>query len=503
VRSTAGRLLPKGLALATLLAGAACRTAEPPAPLAISTPYEIDSLDPHARSRLANLALLANVYEPLVRRDADLALQPALAVRWFSESPTTWIFDLRPGVRFHDGRTLGAADVVKTFERLHARPELQLGANVRELESVRELGPMRVAIRTRRPLPVLLNLLSSVAILPGGEADPLRPVGSGPYRVADWRPGQALRLARHAGYWGARPAADAAVVRLGRAGAQAASDLLSGSSQIAILGSRGDETAVAAVGIRVERRSGLAVTVLGFDLAREAAPHVSGARGNPFRDSRVRQAISMSIDRERLVAAVPEPAIPANQPVAPAAFGFNPELPALPYDLKGARALLVEAGLPRGFDVKLHTRRIVGSGAGALRDMLGDIGVRVSVVEVSDEDFAAEAPSLYLSRFACETGDASDVLTFALHSADHSLLRAADPAGLALQAALRDGMESADPGVRSEALRGLMAMVARTLPVVPLYFDEAAYGVAPGWSWRPRADGYVLAAEASRAAEEP
>jgi hypothetical protein len=48
-----------------------------------------------------------------------------------------------------------------------------------------------------------------------------------------------------------------------------------------------------------------------------------------------------------------------------------------------------------------------------------------------------------------------------------------------------------------------MAMVARTLPVVPLYFDEAAYGVAPGWSWRPRADGYVLAAEASRQPAAP
>lgn len=495
----AGPRVGAAVALAAFAAGA-CRTQEPAPVLSISTPFAIDTLDPHARNRMANLALLANVYEPLVRRNADLKLQPALASRWFSESPTTWVFDLRPGVHFHDGRALSAADVVKTFTRLRGRPELELGVNTREIESVRELGPMRLEIRTRRPLPVLLNLVSAIAILPGGEADPERPVGTGPFRLAEWSRGEALRFTRHAGYWGDAPSLDAAVVRLHREGAQAAEDLISGTSQIAILNSRGDETAAAAAGIRVERRTGLFVKFLGFDLAREESSHVSGARGNPFRDARVRQAISMSIDRRRLVAAVPEPAVPANQPVAPAVFGFNPDLPALPHDVKAARALMAEAGLPRGFDVKLHTRRIVGSGAGELRDMLADIGVRVSVVETSDEEFQAAAPAMFLSRFACETGDASDMVTFAMHAADPSLLLAADPAGGALQAAMRDGMESEAPDIRGEALRGLMAMVARTLPVVPLYFDEAAYGVAAGWSWRPRADGYVLAAEASRTA---
>lgn len=470
--------------------------------LGISTPYELDSLDPHARSWLANLALGANIYEPLVRRDADLKLQPALAARWFSENPTTWIFDVRPGVQFHDGRALTAADVVRTFARLQAHPELQLSVNTREIESVRELGPLRVEFHTRRPLPVLLNLISAVAILPAGEADASRPVGTGPYRLAEWKRGEALRLAPHAGYWGGAPALDA-IVRLRRDGAQAAGDLLSGHSQVAILTSRADEAAVAAAGLRVERRTGMFVKFLGFDLASEVASHVTGARSNPFRDPRVRRAMSLAIDRPRLVAAIPEAAVPANQPVPPAVFGFNPALPPLEHDLTAARDLMAKAGLPRGFDVVLHVRRAVSSGAAPLAEMLAAIGVRVTVAEVDDEGFARARPSLYLARFACETGDASDLLAVAMHGSDPSLLQATDPAGQAVQAAIRDGMESDVPDIRGEALRGLMTVAARTLPVVPLYYDEAVYGVARGFTWRPRADGYVLAADVTRAPEAP
>lgn len=486
-------------AVPAVATGLACREKPAAAPFAVSTPYELDTLDPHARSRQANVALAANLYEPLVTRDADLKLQPALAVRWFSESPRTWIFDLRPGVHFHDGRLLTATDVVLTFARLRDRPELQLGLNAREVESVRELGPLRVEVHTRRSVPVLLNLLSTIAILPGGEADSAQPVGTGPYRLAEWTRGESLRLTPHAGYWGRRVALGDVVVRLGRGSDEGAADLVAGRSQIAILGSRAAESAVAAAGIGVVRRTGLFVKFLGFDLKSASARHVSGVKANPFRDPRVRQAISLAIDRARLVRGVPEPAVPANQPVPPVVFGFNPELPQVPFDLEAARALLGEAGLAQGFGVTLHARRAVASGAAELREMLAPIGVRVSVAEVGDAEFEAATPSLYLSRFACETGDASDLLTVALHGADSSLLRATDPAGQALQAALREAMESELPDVRGQALRSLMAMVMQNLPVVPLYYDEEVYGVAGGFSWRPRADGFVLAADVSPA----
>lgn len=496
-RSRAGLL---GLCAVSALAfGLACRQQPAEAVFAISTPYEIHTLDPHALNRLDNVALSANLYEPLVRRDADLKLQPALAVRWFSESPSTWIFDIRPGVQFHDGRALAATDVVRTFARLRDRPELQLGVNTREIESVRELGPMRVEIRTRRPMPVLLNLLSAVAILPAGDADAARPVGTGPYRLAEWKRGESLRLSPHAGYWGKRPELRNVLVRLRRAGEEAGSDLLAGRSQIAILNSRAAESTVAAAGLGVVRRTGLFVKFLGFDLARETTPHVTGVKTNPFRDPRVRQAISLAIDRARLVERVPEPAVPANQPVPPVVFGFNPDLPDLPLDLQAARALLRKSGHAHGFGVTLHTRRAVASSAAVLQEMLAPIGVRVSVVELGDSELEAAAPSLYLGRFACETGDASDMLTVAMHAADSSLLRATDPAGQTLQAAIREALESELPEARGQALRGLMAMVMQNLPIVPLYFDEEVYGLRGGWTWRPRADGYVLAAEVSRA----
>ena len=110
-----------GILLAAGLLGCAWACRKPAtveSPYTISVPYDLDSFDPAARNRLSDFSLLSNFYEPLVVTDANLSPHPALATRWNNPDPETWVFSLRRGVRFHDGRPMRARDVVWSFERL-------------------------------------------------------------------------------------------------------------------------------------------------------------------------------------------------------------------------------------------------------------------------------------------------------------------------------------------------------------------------------------------------
>ena len=69
---------------------------------------DVSSMDPYARQETFLLTFNSNIYEPLIRRDKDLKLEPALATKWGQTDPTTWFFDIRPGVKFHDGTPLTA-----------------------------------------------------------------------------------------------------------------------------------------------------------------------------------------------------------------------------------------------------------------------------------------------------------------------------------------------------------------------------------------------------------
>jgi len=86
--------------------------------LTISVPYELDSLDPHAKTRLSHFGILFNFYEPLVSMDGNMKIHPCLAKQWENPDVYTWIFQLQPSVKFHSGKPLEAADVVYSMNRL-------------------------------------------------------------------------------------------------------------------------------------------------------------------------------------------------------------------------------------------------------------------------------------------------------------------------------------------------------------------------------------------------
>lgn len=483
-----------------LVAGLCACSAPPRDALVLSLPYEVDTLDPHARDRVSNFGIVSHFYERLVGTDTEMSIVPALALTWHNPDDRAWVFQLRPGARFHDGSALSAEDVVYTFERLRGHPELEIGVYTVGIESVRATGPLTVEIRTARPAAALLNKLLSISIVKRGstsESLARGENGSGPYRLAEWRRGERIDVV--AAEAGKRPEIQRATFRLGRSQRESLDDLLAGTSDLVQIGSRAEADALRGRSdLELVRRTGIFVKYLGFDLQRAATPFGPAGK-NPFLAREVREAVSLAIERGRLA----EFGVPAGQLLPPFLLGHDPALAVPVADLARARALLAQAGFPHGFAVTLHARKVVAEAAPLVKEMLARVGIDVTVSVLSDEAFfsraAGEGFTFFLSRYGCSTGDPGDILEAGLHSSDparhlgvSNLGRYASPE---LDAAIEESGATLVPRQRGDRLRDIMGRLARELPWVPLYFTEDVYAHRRDLSWKPRADTYVLAWE--------
>lgn len=480
-----------------------------PETLGIAVPYEIETLDPHARDQLGANAIAAHFYEPLVTTDAAMQIHPCLARRWENPDPSTWIFHLRADVFFQDGRRFQAEDVVSTFDRLQKNPDLEIAHYAQYIAETRALDPVTVQVRTTRPLSVLLTELRFIDIISRG-TDPRslseRPDGTGPYRLAEWKKGDFLRLVRNERYWGRKPEFPTVDLLLDRSPERAVRELLSGRSQLIRCNSRNIEPLVERSGrFRVLRRASLFTMYLSYDLARERTPYVD-ARTNPFRSQLVRQAINLAIDRKRLVARLTRDAVPASQLVPPFIFGFDPRIAPPAYDPARARDLLRQAGFPRGFAVTLVARKIIGDAADDVKDQLAAVGIRVAVVTLGAHEFYDRARrrdfSFYMTAFACPTGDASDLLADAMHTPNaenhqgrSNYMGFSDPE---IDGAIEESARIQTVDQRRNLLQRIMGMLMDRLVWIPLYVDEDVYAIDRNLSWEPRSDSFVLAAEVSR-----
>ncbi|MCE3248523.1 MAG: extracellular solute-binding protein family 5 [Geminicoccaceae bacterium] len=365
------------------------------------------TFDPHAYDETPTNGQIRSVYEKLVDYDSDLELVPQLALAWRLIDPTTWEFELRPNVRFHDGTPFTAQDVV--FSVMRAKTELPVGfANrIESIAAVRIAGEHSVRIETRFPDPQLWDSVRNVAIVSErwAEAHDVRlPAnvsagqenyasrhanGTGPFVLREFEPNGRVVMVRNPDWWGlARyphnldrieftPIADPEERLAG---------LLRGDLDLL-----GDPPLWALD--RIERMPGLKLAQapelrtihLGLDQSRNELRSSDVKGRNPFSDKRVRQAIYQAIDIEAIRRNVMRGlAIPAGMLVAPGAVGYAPELDQrLPYDPELAKRLLSEAGYPEGFSVTLDcpNNRWINDEAicRAVAGQLGAVGIDVNV----------------------------------------------------------------------------------------------------------------------------
>jgi peptide/nickel transport system substrate-binding protein len=504
-----GSLKPIFLTGLVVLSFLSCRdqSVEKTDSINISVPYEIDVLDPHAKTRLSNYAASANFYEPLVGTDSTNKILPRLARSWENPDAFTWVFHLQPNVRFHDGKMMDASDVIYSFRRVMSDPTLEVASYLNDVKEVKALSSTKVQIRTKTPLAIFLNKLNNVLIVSSGtttSALGMSVNGTGPYKLQEWTPGKVIRLTKNMHYWGTKPALTKVTYYLNRTPELAVNDLVTGKSQFIQYDSKELEAVIRGLGSKYQilRQDNYFLKYLSYDVSRNVTPYCA-AKPNPFKNALVRQAIHRGINRRQLVEKLPTYAVPAYQPVPAFVFGFNPDIEAPVFNQAEAKSLLSRAGYPNGFKATLFVRNILQETGRLVQAQLNTIGIDLDVKVYSDTEFFTMLDtqdfSFFLSRIGATVGDASDILEPQLHSR-------ASPYGYGVRNYIGYSNPEVDRAIHSsaqllkiderrESLEQIMSILMEDLPWIPLYIDQDVYALDRRFSWKPRHDSHVFAYE--------
>ena len=502
---------------------AAPRLARAQETLTIALGGAVSSIDPHFTNVVANLMVGAHIFDSLTRFDAEQNLRPALAESWRALDERTWEFKLRAGVSFCDGSPFGAEDVVATIHRVAWVPNSpsRFTPNTASIVESQIVDPLTIRFVTRAPTPLLPADLSVVQIVsrhcreaPTVEFNAGRAaVGTGPYRLESFTPGERVELVRNDRYWGpAEPWARVSLRLITNASARVAA-LLSGAvevidavptTQIARL--REDSR------VQVSSVTSSRLIALLFDHHREATPFAfDKATGqplarNPLRDLKVRRALTHAINRQALCERVMEgEATPAGQVLPDGFFGTIPGLGAPRFDPDAARALLAEAGYPNGFRLTLHgpNDRYVNDSQvmQAVAQMWTRVGVETRVEAITFPVFVTQMSrhefSAWLVGWAPATGETSNPLRALVHSfePDRGLgaINRGRYSNAPLDALIREASATIDDERRRALLQQAGRIVAEDVPVMPLYFERSSWAVRRGLRYIPRVDQHTLA----------
>lgn len=342
------------LAAGVLTAGAPVGAQLPRDRLAFALSGGPDTLDPHGTAATLAFMVMKSLYDTLIEPDDEGKLVPALAESWtVSPDGLTWTFKVRSGVRFHHGKTLDAGDVKATLERIldpatRSPRRLQIGP-IRSVEPV-DAQTVRIVL-TERFAPLLAALAEGWgAILP---ADLIarkhdfgtRPVGTGPFTLAELQRDSFVRLQRFDGYWiRGQPRLREVLIRFVPERAVKVAGLLSGEFDVVDAVDPDDLP-------RVRANPDVRIITQVTSLVNVVA--INNSRG-PLRDVRVRRALWHALDRRQVLRTAygPESVPSAVFMDVTSPFWVDVGDP-YPFDLDRARRLLSEAGYGSGLTLDL------------------------------------------------------------------------------------------------------------------------------------------------------
>ncbi|WP_439606073.1 ABC transporter substrate-binding protein [Hydrogenophaga sp.] len=362
------------------------------------------SMDPHSLNESLQLSVTGNVYEPLVGRDRNLKLVPALATSWKQTSPSVWRFELRKGVKFHDGTPFTADDVLFTFARASGEGS-DMKSYTNDVKEIRKVNDFTVDIETKGPFPILPDVLSLLFVMSkkwSEDNQATRPVdrrkgienaasfranGTGPFRLRERQPNIKTSFVRNGNYWGKIEGnvVNVEYTPVGNDSTRVAA-LLSGQVDVIEPVPLQDVARINASGkSKVMQGPELRTIFLGMDQKRDELLYSNVKGKNPFKDKRVRQAFYQAIDINGIQRTVMRGASkPTALLVGPGINGFDETMNVRPpYDTEAAKKLLAEAGYPSGFEVSMNcpNDRYVNDGAicEAVAANLARIGVKVNL----------------------------------------------------------------------------------------------------------------------------
>ena len=485
------------------------------------------SADPHAQNEGINNLIDFQIFERLVRRDKELKLVASLATSWQAVNATTWRFNLRRGVTFHDGTPLTADDVVFSIERAQ-RPTSNFKTFAGAMGKVRKVDDFTIELLTPGPTPILLEYVSQVMIMSKAWAvknNALEPQdyksaqetyasrhanGTGPYVLAPWDSDSKVVLRRNPKWWGIAEGlfegnVDEMVYLPVRSDATRMAALVSGEIDF-VLDPPLQDVARLKGDARVRILEGLEnrVVFLAMDQSGDALKYSDVKGRNPMRDLRVRQALYEAIDVEAIRAQVMRGQSQPTGSMVPAPSNAPPahEPRPLPFDVARARKLLAEAGYPDGFGLQLlcPNNRYVNDEriCTAIAAMWAKVGVKASLSIIPRAQFFQRVDNfdfaVHLYGWGGAPSDPQLILTPVIHSfdgkgkgdfnsgrfKDDDLDRLIDAAAIEMDGAKRKGL-----------IEQSLARLRDNLYTLPLHRQVIPWAMRKGVSIQHRPDNYI------------
>lgn len=410
---------------------------------------DANSMDPYARNETFLLTFTQNLYDPLVRRDPKLRLEPALATEWSQPSATVWRFKLRANVKFHDGTPFTADDVVFSYGRATSG-----GSNIKSyfasVKGVRKVDDLTVEFDTDGPNPIFPEEISGWGIMSKAWSEKNGATvaadltkreenfatrnanGTGPFMLKSREADVKTVLVPNPAWWdkAQHNLTEVTFFRIANDATRVAA-LLSGEVDFVYTVPPQDMPRIAGnQGLKLVQGAELRTIYLGFDHLRPELQESSVKGKNPFKDRKVRQAFYQAIDMEAIRSRVMRgQANVSALMIGPGVNGYSDaQNKRAPFDVEASKKLLAEAGYPNGFEVGMDcpNDRYVNDEqiCQAVTAMLARAGIKVNLNAQTRAKFFEKIntprfdTSFYLLGWTPATYDAHNMFLNLVHCRD-------------------------------------------------------------------------------------
>jgi len=495
------------------------------AELKIGVKSEVSSMDPHYHNLTPNNNIATYTFDKLVKQDEKQNLKPGLAVSWKPVDELTWEFKLRQNVKFHDGTPFTAEDVKFTLKRGQNVPNSPSSFKryMAHITKVEIVDPHTIRFSTEKPFPLMATYLSTFVIVSKkhGEKATTKDynsgkamIGTGPFKFVEWVPGDRIVFTRNDAYWGDKPEWEKVIIKPISSSPSRVAALLAGDVDIIDFVPTSDiEKMEKNPDFSIAKSVSNRVIYLHIDTNRDVSPFVTDNNGkpltkNPLKDLRVRQAISMAINRPAIVEKIMDGnAIPAGQLLPDGFFAISPKLKPTKYDPDGAKKLLKEAGWGDGFGLTIHgpNNRYVNDAkiCQAVAQMLTRVGIKTKVETMPKNVFFPRGSnlefSLMLVGWGAGSGEPSSPLGSLLHTYDKEKGYGASNRGRfsnkELDATLEEALVTVDRKKHGELLIKATEIGMQELGIIPLHFQVTVWAMKKGFTYTARTDAYTLASD--------
>ncbi len=369
-------------------------------------------LDPHLITAFPSFQVVSGtIYEGLTAIDKDLRVQPGLAASWtVSPDGKIYVFKLRPGMHFHDGSPVEAADVVASIHRVQSKDMASpMASRVGTVAQATAIDATTVELKLSEPTAPLLISIATIAIVPRGfENDKASlqkaPVGTGPFKFKEWQPNGFIALTKFDGYWRAgAPKLDG--VKFNIVPESATRQVGISSGQFSMLANIDAATAMQLKGkpnVRLAETLELAYSLIGMNTSKP-----------PFDNAKVREALNYALNRQEIIAAALFGAGVPGGPLSPALKDWAADTSSFPcykYDPAKAMALLKEAGVPMPVVITMNVlpRQDIKDIAQVAQAQLNKAGFKVELKNQELGQFIQDWRNSAFDSFASTNGGSTD-----------------------------------------------------------------------------------------------